>query len=316
MKVSTACANPSCSFDAVTCRATAWTSGLGIAHRDAHPRHGQHRHVVRHVADRRDLVQRDLQDARRFAHHHPLVRLGVRDVEEVRLRPRGGGAGAKARGQLTFAALDQRQIVADADQLDRLVEHGGQVADRDRLKSHVLTLAGDVRRLHAAHEPIPALVHPDVQPGAQQIVDGVSRDVRCDRPLRQHRLQIGLHVDAAVERRHARSSGSAASPALPARAAGGRWSARTSRRPRAAAPARPARAGVSSLARVTSVPSTSAISSLIFIGSSRADLHIAAAAAAAPTRPTCGCVTTNAGKRSTSVCRRPLLSNASRKTPF
>ena len=130
----------------------------------------EHQHVAGHVADGRDLLEGDAQHARVEAHHHPLVGVGVRDVEVVGLRARRRHVRAHPLPQLGLGARHQRVIVADADDLHRPVEHAAQIADHRRRELHRVLLVRDVGRGRVADEPVGAAVHPDVEARREQVV--------------------------------------------------------------------------------------------------------------------------------------------------
>ena len=95
----------------------------GIAHCDAETAFAKHQHVVRHVADRGDLVGRDREKLRQRRDDGAFVGVRVGDVEIVGLRAGRRRFCAERGLGILFAARDQLEIVAYADDLHRAAEH-------------------------------------------------------------------------------------------------------------------------------------------------------------------------------------------------
>ena len=110
----------------------------------------EHQHVVRHVADCRDLRRPGPKVLRQIVDDGALVRVRVGDVELVGLRPVRRRALRRTRPAHPPRNARPVMIVAHADDLDGPVERSSKSVDDLRLELDRPCSARDVRRIGLA----------------------------------------------------------------------------------------------------------------------------------------------------------------------
>ena len=160
----------------------------------------EHQDVVRHVADRGDLLGRDRVALRQEPCDRALVRERVRDVEVVRLRAGRRDAVAELVVRSRSSGRHRIVIVAHTNDLGDTALHAVEVVDHGRLELHRLGLAVHVRAVGIDHEPVRPTVEPGVEAERCEQLHGATDQLVRDDPVLDD-AHVGLDDEPAVERR-------------------------------------------------------------------------------------------------------------------
>ena len=109
------------------------------------------------------------------------------DIEIIGLRQSGGDFAAERLVDVFGTALDTLVIVADADDLDRVIDKVVKIGDDLRGELHRLLLPRDMRGAVFVNQPIVAGIEPDVEPLVGDHLDDRPRDIAGQLALLDHR---------------------------------------------------------------------------------------------------------------------------------